>query len=123
MSRPRPELGQLLQAPISLATLPREDIPVLLGELETLRARLWARLLDVQSLPAPRDAGQDRLLTPQEAAALIGVSLRWLHRHQHQLPSTRLSKKVIRFNQSELTRWVAQQQHGRRGARFSKLDP
>jgi predicted DNA-binding transcriptional regulator AlpA len=123
MNRPRPELGHLLQAPISLATLPREDIPVLLGDLETLRARLWDRLLDLQPLPAPPDAGQDHLLSPQEAAALIGVSRRWLYRHHSKLPFTRrLSRRTLRFSTLELTRWLAQQQHGRRGARFSNLE-
>ena len=105
--------------------LPVEGIPTLLGELEAIRSRLWARLLSHQASPSPdaQLSAPDRLLSPQDAAALLGVTPKWLHRNRDQLPFTRLSRKVIRFKQSELTRWVAKQQHGRWGARFSRLEP
>lgn len=41
----------------------------------------------------------DRLLTPDEAAALLGVTVRWLYRHAGQFTFTRkLSRKVLRFH-------------------------
>jgi len=108
MSQPRFELSQLLHAPISQATLPRQDIPVLLGELETLRAQLWAKLLDPQYSSATSAPGEDRLLSPEEAAVLIGVSRQWLYRHHRRLPFTRrLSRKLLRFSHLELISWLA----------------
>jgi predicted DNA-binding transcriptional regulator AlpA len=55
--------------------------------------------------PAPE---KERLLTPDEAAAMIGVDKKWLYRHSKQLPFIRrLSKKNIRFNEAGLRRWLA----------------
>ena len=59
-----------------------------------------------------REAGvapQDRLLAPLEVAQLLGVTVRWLYRHSHQLPFTRrLSRKVLRFSKRGLDRFLAE---------------
>lgn len=53
-------------------------------------------------------AEKDTLLTPEQAAAIIGVDKNWLYRHSKQLPFTRrLSRKKIRFNEAGLRRWMA----------------
>lgn len=57
---------------------------------------------DPISTPAP-----DRLLTPEEAAALLGVKVRWLYRHAVDFTFTRkLSRKVLRFHEAGLRRYV-----------------
>jgi predicted DNA-binding transcriptional regulator AlpA len=49
----------------------------------------------------------DRLLTPEEAATLLGVTVRWLYRHAAQFTFTRkLSRKVLRFHEAGLRRYI-----------------
>jgi len=50
---------------------------------------------------------QDRLLSPEEAAALLGVTVRWIYRHAGQFTFTRkLSRKVLRFHEAGLRRYM-----------------
>ena len=50
---------------------------------------------------------EDRLLTVEEAASLLGVAPRWLYRHARTLPFARhLSPKALRFSEAGLRRWV-----------------
>ena len=61
-----------------------EEIPLLLGEVERVRAILWARLVrEGRSVSAPQapavqvaapETGPDRLLTVAEAGNLLGLS-------------------------------------------------
>lgn len=51
----------------------------------------------------PGGSPPDRLLTPDEAAAMLGVSVRWLYRHAGKFTFTRrLSRKVLRFHEPGL---------------------
>ena len=69
-----------------------------------VREEIAAALSNGERPPAEKDA----LLTPEEAAAIIGVDTKWLYRHSKQLPFTRrLSRKKIRFNEPGLRRWLA----------------
>ncbi len=87
------------------------EAPVLLGELERVRAMIWTRMMN----PSPNHEGHqviecepDRLLTPQQAASLLGVGIRWLYRNSRRLPFTRrLSRKSLRFSEKGLRRWLA----------------
>lgn len=46
---------------------------------------------------------QDRLLSVEEAATLLGVTVRWLYRHAGEFTFTRkLSRKVLRFHEAGL---------------------
>ena len=57
----------------------------------------------------------DRLLTADEAAAILDVNIRWLYRHAAKLPFTRrISRKNIRFSETGLRRWVAAKKPGPR---------
>jgi hypothetical protein len=54
----------------------------------------------------------DRLLTPQEAAAILGQDsekgVRWLYRHAQRLPfSRRISRKNLKFCERGLRAWIA----------------
>ena len=69
-----------------------------------VREEIAAALSNGERPPAEKDA----LLTPEEAAAIIGVDTKWLYRHSKQLPFTRrLSRKKIRFNEPGLRRLLA----------------
>ncbi|MBI1797869.1 MAG: helix-turn-helix domain-containing protein [Candidatus Eisenbacteria bacterium] len=61
---------------------------------------------------ASSDPGASRsdadLLSVAEAAALLGVTPRWLYRHARTLPFTRkLSRKCLRFSRAGIERWLA----------------
>jgi len=51
---------------------------------------------------------KDRLLTPKEAAEILGQNTKWLYRHAARLPfARRLSRKSLRFSEKGLRRWLA----------------
>jgi predicted DNA-binding transcriptional regulator AlpA len=96
----------------SVASVPLEAIPALLGNLEQLKAALWARLNEPRSTQSGVSRGEADeshfYLKPEEAARVLGVSVRWLYRHHRQLPFARkLSRKTLRFSESGLRRWQA----------------
>ena len=96
---------------VYVSSLPLEAIPALLGNLEQLKAALWARLNEPRSTEdgGPRGESEgSRYLKPEEAARVLGVSVRWLYSHHRQLPFARkLSRKTLRFSESGLRRWQA----------------
>jgi hypothetical protein len=50
----------------------------------------------------------DQLLTPQEAAAILGQRVRWLYRHAGKLPFTRrISRKNLKFCERGLRAWIS----------------
>jgi len=50
---------------------------------------------------------KDRLLTPQEAAEILGQNVRWVYRHAKQWTFTRrLSSKCLRFPENALRRYA-----------------
>jgi predicted DNA-binding transcriptional regulator AlpA len=50
----------------------------------------------------------DRMLHVEEAAAMLGVTKRWLYRHASTLTFTRrLSRKVLRFSRAGIAKWLA----------------
>jgi hypothetical protein len=84
-------------------SIPLEQIPAAIGELEKLKAALWARL----AAPVPT-VERDQLLTIEEAAERLAVTPDWLRRRPH-LPFVRkLSDGVVRFDARGLARWAAQ---------------
>lgn len=92
------------------AEVPVEQVPGLVADL----ARAQAALLTAASrasAPIPRDPerpNEDRMLKADEAAALLGVTPRWLYRHAKQLQFTRpISPKVVRFSRAGIQRWLA----------------
>lgn len=102
-------LAEILKDPQQIMNLAPEIIPPLLCQLSAIQNALTVRLLD----SAPTSNGhegnppQDRLLTPNQAATLLGVTIKWLYRHAHSLPFTkRLSRKALRFSESALQQWI-----------------
>ncbi len=93
------------------ADVPADRVPGLLGDLERLKAGLWARLVTPSvngKLETVHAGDKDKLLTPEEAAELLGVKVSWLYRHASRLPFARkLSRKALRFSEAGLRRWQA----------------
>jgi predicted DNA-binding transcriptional regulator AlpA len=91
--------------------LPLEAIPRIIGQVEQLRAVLWARLnspATVQAVSESEASMDGDLLRVDQAAQILGVSVRWLYRHYKQLPfARRLSRKTLRFSEAGLRQWLA----------------
>ena len=50
----------------------------------------------------------DELLTPEQAARMLGVTLKWIYAHKRQLPYVAgLSRKTLRFSRKGLQRYIA----------------
>jgi Helix-turn-helix domain len=50
---------------------------------------------------------KDKLLTPQEAAEILGQTVRWVYRHAKQWTfAKRLSRKCLRFPENALRRYA-----------------
>lgn len=83
--------------------LSREQLPAALAELARLEGEVRLRLSDTTPTPTA-----SRLLTVAEAAAIVGMSERWLRsktrgrRFRHDL-----SRKCVRFEESGLRAWFA----------------
>jgi hypothetical protein len=92
--------------PPDLANLPSEAVPGLLAQCAALLAAIGARLASPGPTAPP--PASDRLLTPEEAAALLSVTPTWLIRRAKRLPFSRpLSRKILRFSEVGLQRWAA----------------
>jgi predicted DNA-binding transcriptional regulator AlpA len=50
----------------------------------------------------------DRLLSVEEAAKMLDVSIDWLYRHSKKLPFTRkVGPKMLRFSSHGIGQWIA----------------
>jgi excisionase family DNA binding protein len=84
---------------ISLAEIPREQLPALLAELLT-------RLLE----PAPTaPTVSDKLLTVEQAATRLSVSPEWLYRRAKRLGAIKLDTGTLRFSEAALDAYIKQQ--------------
>lgn len=102
-------LVEIVTTPQRILELPLEVIPPLLCQLSGIQNALTTRLLDsAPTINRQQDnPAQDRLLTSDQAATLLGVTIKWLYRHAKHLPFTRhLSRKALRFSEVGLTRWI-----------------
>jgi predicted DNA-binding transcriptional regulator AlpA len=87
--------------------VPLDDIPTVLGRLETLCLQLRRRYLMPTRGTAPP---ADRLLSAAKAAERTGMSEDWLYRHADELPFTRrTSGRAVRFSEAGIAKWLASQ--------------
>ena len=103
---PIPKLAELLDNPGKAANLPPETVPSMLGELERLRALLWARLV---MRPDGNEAGsldEDRLLDVNEASGKLGISADALYRNDYPF-KVKVGTR-IRFSQHGIERYIKQ---------------
>ena len=105
---PVPKLADLLADPGKASLLPSEAIPAMMGDLERLKAVLWARLSLPQASGNGSAESSDRLLSAQEAAGVLHTSTDYLYRHSSRLPFTvRMGRKVL-FSEAGIERYIRQ---------------
>jgi len=105
-------LVDLARDPERVASVPRSVLPSLIAQVAALQVALATQLASTlgpsDERPATASLDADRLLTPEDAAASLGVTVTWLYRHARTLPFTRrLSRKALRFSEAGLHRWLA----------------
>lgn len=83
--------------------LPAEDLPSLIGQLETAKATAWARLTSPVSSPE-----RDALLGVCEAARRLGVSEDYLYRHAQDYPFTRRQGRKLLFSAMGIDKHIRQ---------------
>jgi hypothetical protein len=97
----RPDLAALLADP---AAVPTEQIPAAIGELEKVRAALWARLAVPQ---LPNGGEGDRLLAAKDAAERLAVTRDWLRRRPDLPFVVKLSDGVVRYSSRGVDQYIA----------------
>lgn len=82
-----------------------DQIPA--AQISAAICRLSARLL-VPVEPATL-AAPDELLTPDQVAARLQVSKKFVYNHARELGGTKLSRRQLRFSAKRVQRYVEQQ--------------
>ena len=91
-----------LEAALDLAkSLPAEELPAFLGEVERIRITALARVVS----PAAQTPA-DSLLEVPEAAARLSVSPDYLYRHSKKFPFTRRLGRALRFSSSGIDTYL-----------------
>lgn len=110
---PIPSLGEVQRDPTILAGLPVPAIVDLRRQVSHLAADLDAAFCQAMTEAQAgaqdhrADAEPDRLLTPDSAALRFGVTKRWLLDHADEIPGVRrLSRKIVRFSERRLARFL-----------------
>jgi excisionase family DNA binding protein len=93
----RPQLTEALNLAKSL---PAEELPAFLGELEQIRITALARITTPATQPG------DTLLEVPEAAARLGMSPDYLYRHSKKLPFTRRIGRALRFSSAGIDTYL-----------------
>ena len=74
---------------------------------DALRALAKALRVEQPAPTPPVASNPDRLLNVEEAAAVLGVTKRWLYSRAGRLPFARhLSHRALRFSEVGLRRWI-----------------
>lgn len=61
-----------------------------------------------EALKAPRLGGyNDKMLTAEEAAALLNYSRDWVYRNKDKIGGHRIGRRGIRFSRADLEAWIA----------------
>lgn len=99
-----------------VATAPAAELPDLLGRLETIKSRAWARLASPASQPAPSAEAAPEpkpaecLLTAEQASERLGRSKWWVYRHRQEIPHVVLPGGGYGFSGPRLERWLRERE-------------
>jgi predicted DNA-binding transcriptional regulator AlpA len=97
-----PSLDQLASDPSYAAGLPREAIAALMAKCSAIQGVLAAAILLFDA-----DDQEDRLLTVEEAARVLAVSIDWAYRHGKRLGLTvKLGDGTLRFSSAAIQKAI-----------------
>src|SRR5262245_57008721 len=105
-------MSDLVRLLANLDRLSTDAVPEAIGQLETAKARLWARLM----VPAPTVPALDdpeATVDVHDAARLLAMSPGWLYRNARRLPFTRrVGTRALRFSVAGIRRYLASRRPG-----------
>jgi hypothetical protein len=102
---PIPQLDRIAADPRCVVGLSRSAIAQLLLRASVVQAALTAALAEELSRSSEA-VTVDRMLDPDQIAAALGQTRRWVFRHAGQLPFiSRISRKGLVGSESGLHRW------------------
>ena len=81
-----------------------EDLPDLIGKLESIKAVAWARL----AAPAKAEQDHDELLDVEAAASRLGISRDYLYRHSAEYSFTRRQGRKLLFSALGIEKHIRQ---------------
>jgi excisionase family DNA binding protein len=100
------DLVELVRDPSRAAEVAGVQIPALLTQLSAIQASMAARLL-ITSQEKPDGADGEALVTIDEAAVRLGVSVDWLYRRTKKMPFVvRVGHRHVRFSSSGIDRYI-----------------
>lgn len=103
------DLAGLLSDPARVAAIPPEAVPALLGELERLKATLWAQLMVLVSQNGhTAESEEERWLTVPEVAKRLHFAPSYVYQlaRRGELPALRTGK-YVRVRLTDLREWEA----------------
>ena len=79
----------------------RDELVAIIGRLEALKAKAYARLM------VPKDAtvAPDRTLNAREVAERLGVGKDWVYEHAAEIPGSWRNGKILRFSAGAIEAW------------------
>jgi excisionase family DNA binding protein len=117
-------LGQLVEDPDRIVTIPPAEIPRLMGDAEAVKAGSG---LGCRGAPGPppmhRGHGSHRLLTAPQGAERLDVTLARLDElvRTGTLPAVRIGRQ-IRFSHETLAQWIDDGGTGARGRLETRIE-
>jgi hypothetical protein len=98
-------LDALLADPAQMAALEPAQVSAMLTQLAALQTTLAASLLNHRE---PAEPEPDRMLSLEEAAAVLQQTPEWVRRRARRLSfARRISRKKLLFSEAGLHRWLA----------------
>jgi hypothetical protein len=98
------DLSILTGLPLPVIVDLRRQISHLAADVDAV---LYQTLTEARTPDQRSDAEPDQLLRPDAAAARFGVTKRWLLDHADEIPGVRrLSRKIVRFSERRLARFL-----------------
>lgn len=86
-----------------LAESPAAELGALYSALQAAAAAVNGKFMEI--LASGPHYEDDKLLTAQEVASVLGVTLGWVRRHTHELPTVRPSPGLVRYPRAALMAW------------------
>lgn len=106
---PIPTLDELVKDPVKVASLPPEAARTVLCGL----AGLLPVLIAQSSRGTDKPHVEDRLLTIDQAAEILGKTTDWLYRRADALPFVIREGRLLRFSHSGIQKYIQARLRGR----------
>ncbi len=116
------ELTAYLEAPERVSELSRAQLGELLSQTKSLEGAIFARLLtDDHAGSGDESVREDKLLTVDETAAMLGVTKGWVYRRGAKLGlAVKLGDGTLRFSRNTIQQYILESAVKRPHARSGK---